>query len=66
VADVFRPRIKTGLIIQEIVASYVDNRRIAISAQSVERTKEAIIEYFREYNKVAKGRSMSFCPGKGE
>ena len=64
VADVFRPRIKTGIGLRTMVCSYVDDGTIAVSTPNISNTKYELARIFDECDEVASKRGMKFNPDK--
>ena len=64
IADMFKSRICCRMDLRRMVSSYVDDGVILVSTSNKEKTKQQLIECFKECKKIVKERGMDFSEKK--
>jgi len=64
VADRFNPWFRSGIDLQRMVSSYVDDGVILVSTYSIQKTKQELVDCFTNCQKVARNRGMDFSKKK--
>jgi len=66
VADIFKPRFLTRIMVRRMVSSYVDDGAIAAATNSTDETKRLLSDTFQECKSIANMRGMNFSSRKIE